>query len=207
MASKKTKLLIAPCTFVAAKYACLNFHYAKAVPAGKLVKFGVWEDDKFIGAVIFGRGANYRMLRPFGLNPEDGCELVRVALSAHKTPVSRIMALAIKELKKSCSGLKLVVSYADGRQKHLGVIYQAGNWIYTGMTGTTPDYFYNGRWVHNRTISSLIKSGSLTPEQKHKLEKRAGGVRLRYLYPLESSIRKQVELESKPYPKKFAELV
>lgn len=195
------KLLVDFCSYNAAKYSCLNFHYSKAIPAGKLVKFGVWEDDKFIGSIIYGRGANNHMLNPYGLTAEQGCELVRIALTDHKTPVTKLVAITIKLLKKHSPGLKLIVSYADSRQNHLGIIYQAGNWLYTGEAKTTPDFFYKGRWTHQRTISSAIKNGSLTHEEMRKLETRDGGFRHRYLYPLDAGLRKQLELQSKQYPK------
>ncbi|WP_459208945.1 Mom family adenine methylcarbamoylation protein [Bacillus haynesii] len=54
-------LKIAWATHKAAKFACENFHYSKCLLAGKLVKIGTWEDGKFIGVVIFSRGANGRI--------------------------------------------------------------------------------------------------------------------------------------------------
>ena len=46
------------CSYEAAKYAVEHWHYSHSLPIGKLVKIGVWEDDQFIGAVVFGYGAN-----------------------------------------------------------------------------------------------------------------------------------------------------
>ena len=40
-------------SYEATKYACVNFHYSKTVPAGKLIKIGVWEHGKFIGVVLY----------------------------------------------------------------------------------------------------------------------------------------------------------
>jgi hypothetical protein len=60
--------------------------------------------------------------------------LTRIALTNHKAPVSRIMAITLRKLKKHAKGLKLVVSYADFNQGHHGGIYQATNWIYVGGT-------------------------------------------------------------------------
>ena len=195
------KLHLALCSFKAAKYACEHFHYSQAVPAGKLVKIGVWEDDKFIGAIIFGRGANNNMLKPYGLTPEQGCELVRIALTDHKTPVTKLVKIALKLLQNHSPGLKLVVSYADSRQNHLGTIYQAGNWLYTGIAKTTPDYLYKGRWCHMRTLNAAVANGTITREYRDSLPQRDGGYRHRYLYPLDSSLRKELELQSKQYPK------
>lgn len=47
----QTDLKIDFCSHEGAKHACLYWHYARAMPVGKLVKIGVWENKKFIGAV------------------------------------------------------------------------------------------------------------------------------------------------------------
>lgn len=138
----KTKLLIANCSFAAIKHSLMNYHYAKTIPTGKLVGFGVWEDDKFVGCVVFGRGIGNAQIERYGIKLTEGAELVRVALKEHKTPVTKIVSIAMKMLKKQQPGLKLILSFADSRQGHLGIIYQAGNWVYTGKAKTTPDYLY-----------------------------------------------------------------
>ena len=39
----------------------MHWHYSQAMPAGKLVTFGVWEHGRFVGAVLYGRGANHNL--------------------------------------------------------------------------------------------------------------------------------------------------
>jgi len=96
-----------------------------------LVKVGAWEDGKFIGVVIFSRGATPSLLNPFDLKQNEGCELTRIALTDHTSPVSRVVRLAMQFLKRSSPELRLIVSFADPGEGHHGGIYQAGNWIYT----------------------------------------------------------------------------
>ncbi len=48
-------LEIKPCSHKAAKFAVENWHYSHSMPAGKLVKYGVWEHGKFVGSIIFSR--------------------------------------------------------------------------------------------------------------------------------------------------------
>jgi hypothetical protein len=179
----------------AAKYACLNWHYSKCLPVGKLVKVGVWEDSKFIGVVVFSRGANNNMLKPFGLQQEDGCELTRIALTKHKVPVSKIMALAVRLLVKSQKGLRLIVSYADPDQNHHGGIYQACNWLYTGPSGKALKVFYKGKWSHKKTVDDAGVNQSNLPKKvvtgKH-----------RYLMPLDKETSAKIATLAKPYPKR-----
>ena len=121
-------LLIKPIGHKQAKYAVLNWHYSEAMPAGKLIKYGVFEDEKYIGVIIYGRGANQYVPQSLGLKVTECCELVRVALTSHKNPVTKMIAISLKILKKENPGIKTVFSYADEtNQNHKGIIYKAGN--------------------------------------------------------------------------------
>ena len=63
------------CSHEAAKYAVMRWHYSRRMPKSKLVRIGVWEDEKFSGAVIYGLGANRHLGCPFGLEGTEVCEL------------------------------------------------------------------------------------------------------------------------------------
>ncbi len=187
------------CDYQAAKYAVMHWHYSKAMPAGKTAKMGVWENGEFVGAVLYSWGANNNIGKPYGLKQVEVCELVRVALTKHESPVSRVVSTTVRMLKVKSPGLRLIVSYADPLQKHTGAIYQAMNWVYVGRTTGTNQLVVDGRQMHKRTASSVY--GTFTssvlggryvyPEQKHK-----------YLYPLDRAMRKQIAPLAKPYPKR-----
>jgi hypothetical protein len=182
-------------THEAAKYAVENWHYSESMPAGKLVKVGAWENGKFIGVVLFGRGANNNIGKPYGLNQTATCELVRIALTKHLTPVSKITAIAIRFLKANSPGLRLIISYADPLHGHHGGIYQAGNWIYCGTSQAQQGAMHNGKIMHKRTANSLfgtIKGMQKSPIMwKHK-----------YLMPLDNEMREKILPLAKPYPKR-----
>ena len=168
----KVNLRIDWASHQAAEYACKNFHYSKSIPVPPIVKVGAWENDKYIGCVLFSRGASSNLLKPYGLNQDQGCELTRVALTSHKTPVSRIMMLAIKFLKKKCPELKLIVSFADPQYGHHGGIYQATNWLYVGDTAKGKEYWHKGKRLHSRQVSEKgwniqqgVKRKTIKPSQ------------------------------------------
>lgn len=179
----------------AAKYACENWHYSKCMPSGKLAKIGAWEGGKFIGVVIFGRGANHNMLKPFGLQQDEGCELVRIALAKHAAPVSKIMACAIRFLHKAQTGLQLIVSYADPEQGHHGGIYQACNWVYTGPSSKAVKIFYKGKWSHKKTVDDA------GIEQGHLPKKVVAG-KHRYLMALNKQMHVKIKPLAQSYPKR-----
>ena len=122
------------CSHEAARYAVMHWHYSRSVPAGKLVKIGVWEFAEFIGCVIFSYGANRNLAKSLKLRQMEVCELTRVALQkGHKAQVSRVLAISLRLLKRQSPGVRVVISYADSDQGHLGVIYQASNWLYVDL--------------------------------------------------------------------------
>jgi hypothetical protein len=212
--SSRPELRLDWCSHEAAKYAVEHWHYSGCVPNQKTVKVGVWEDERFIGCVLFGNGANNNMGKPYRLRDIEVCELVRVALGAHKTPVSRIVRIALSFLRSRCPGIRLVVSYADPEQGHHGGIYQAGNWLYAGTTTAADEYLVNGARMHGRALRSTrsthkfghLRSANVLDWAKIVLDPNArrisGSVKHRYLYPLDPEMRAKIAPLAKPYPKR-----
>jgi hypothetical protein len=193
------------CSYEAAKYAVMRWHSSKTMPAGKIVRVGVWENGSFIGCVLFARGACSHLGKKFGLQQTEVCELVRVALNKHKTPVTRIVAIALKMLKKSSPGMRLVVSFADTNQGHAGKIYQAGNWIYDGLTNASKGYIdRNGKLWHNRKVRSSGYTKQFGQLRKCVKSSECEVVELkgkhRYLMPLDKRMKKQIAALAQPYP-------
>ncbi len=192
------------CSFQAARYAIENWHYSKTVPTGKSVRIGVWEDGRFIGCVMFGVGAAPNIHKPYGLTRYEVCELVRVALDAHEAPVTQIVSISIKMLKRQSSGLRLIVSYADENEGHLGVIYQAGNWVYEGCTNRERGIMVQGELRHPRALYNTYGTSSISWLRANvdpQAERIYGKPKHKYLYPLDRQMRMQIQQLAKPYPK------
>lgn len=193
----KPELRLDWCSHEAAKYAVEHWHYSRTMPAGRNVYVGAWESGKFIGAVMFGMGSgNSTNGRQYGLKTShEMAELVRVALARHTAPVTRIVAIAIRFIRKQSPGLRLLISMADPAHGHHGGIYQGGGWIYTGKTAR--DYLYQnkaGQFVHHRSAGSersLVGVAKIPIPGKY-----------RYLMPLDDEMRRRIEPLRKPYPKR-----
>jgi hypothetical protein len=181
----------------AAKYAVMRWHYSRSLSSARNVYIGVWEDDSFIGAVVFGIGAGAATsgLR-FGVDRTgDVAELTRIALRRdHKTPVSRILAVAVRMLRRQSPGLRLLISFADPARGHHGGIYQAAGWIYAGHTKPDVQYKLGRKWVHHRTATSSGSAAGL-PSRKTPSKHR-------YLLPLDAEMRDRIAPLSQPYPKR-----
>lgn len=205
--SDKPTLRVDWCSYEAAKYAVEHWHYSGSMPTPPIIKIGAWEGGAYIGCVLFSRGANKNLGNPYGLKDVEVCELTRVALNKHTIPVSRIVSIALKFLAKQSPGLRLCVSFADPNEGHHGGIYQAGNWVYSGLAKSTPKYrTKSGEILHQRQVSKTgIKPqyGQLRRvpimsdcEEIPQLDKH------RYLMPLDNAMRKQIAPLAKPYPKR-----
>jgi hypothetical protein len=189
-------LFIDYCSYEASKYAVLNYHYSKAMPSGKLVRFGVWEDKEFIGSVLFGSGANPNMSKVVNLTPYEVCELVRVALNTHKNPVSKIVSFCMKKLRKDFPNIKAVISYADPMQNHKGKIYQAMNWLYLGETKTATHFMQDGKFYHSRTINQKKREdANFNRDEFTKVSLK----KYKYIYLFDKGLKKQLNEELKQY--------
>lgn len=207
MPSSKPILKIDWCSHAAAKFAVINWHYSKRMPKSKLAKLGVWENERFVGAIVFGVGATPEIGKPFGLVQKEICELVRVALNPnHRSPVSKCIAIACRVLKKSMPGLKLIVSFADTSQGHHGGIYQAGGWVFVGSEEYHA-YRVLGCVVHPRTLYDRYGVGgqSIPWLRKHVdpfAERVRNGIKHKYVMPLDATLMSKLKTISKPYPKR-----
>lgn len=201
--SSRPELKLDWCSYAAAKYAVEHWHYSQALPKGKNVYLGVWESGLFVGTVIFGTGAgNATSGKAYGLGFMEMAELVRVALREHSTPVSRIIAIAVRLLVGKCPGLRMLISFADPMQGHHGGIYQAAGWMYCGRSAvSTIVQMPDGRRMHERAFDpgKWTRHGKSKPTNAQRLQTCG---KYRYLMPLDAEIRARILPLAQPYPKR-----
>lgn len=131
----------------------LKKHYAKRVPT-IIYCFGLFYKNQMVGVCTFGNP-------PKAMNNGEAifakCTIKTVELNRlvtnenlNKNALSFFVSKCIKMLP-SCI---CIVSYADYTFGHNGYIYQATNWIYTGLNKIHErQIFYKGVEVHPRTIT------------------------------------------------------
>lgn len=200
---------LALATYEAVKYACMTFHYAKAVPAA-VCSFSVFNSkNEWCGCIVYSHGANNNLGKKYKLRQGEVCELVRVALNGQQESTSKAVSISLKLLSKLNPLLKLVISYADCDQEHIGTIYQATNWTYEGLTNAgksaTPRIRVNGKAMHFRSIHSKgwkanIEWMRANVDPKAEFVPTLG--KHKYLYPLTPDMQKLCKVLAKPYLKK-----
>lgn len=125
--------------------------------------FGLVAEDELIGVCCFMRTTSQSYFRNV-LGPELDVpiyQLCRGASSPH-APVwagSRLTSGALRLLRET-TGAELVTAYADPRAGEIGVVYQAANALYLGMTDSRGpgEYVIEGRKLHPRTVHRIYGS-------------------------------------------------
>jgi hypothetical protein len=130
----------------------LQKHYAKRIPQ-IMYAFGLYDENQLIGVVTYGIPASPALC--MGICGKEWAdkvlELNRLCLQDNsKNQSSFLVSNSIKLLPKPT----IVVSYADTGQGHVGYVYQATNFLYTGLSANRVDWTVKGlEHKHSKTLS------------------------------------------------------
>ena len=190
---------------------CNNYHYAKRTPS-IVASFGLYVDKVLGGIITYGIPPNRNALGFCGEEYiSNALELNRLFVFdwCGRNSESFLIGQSFKLLEKHYPKYFLLVSYADPSEGHQGYIYQATNWIYTGVgLSTGGDVLVNGIRKHNKDVYNLY--GTNDKEKLAKLgvtiEKITKEGKHRYVYFLgdcrqRRKMRKLLKWEVLPYPK------
>jgi hypothetical protein len=100
--------------------------------------------------------------------------------------------------------LKFVLAYSDPAAGHLGTIYQATNWLYTGLSSATPLYdIGDGIMHHSRSLAHQLGSHSIRYLTYRGIVVKTVPqmAKHRYIYFLDDSWRTRLLVPVLPYPK------
>jgi len=134
----------------------LHIHYAKRMPMMSY-PFGLFYEDELCGVVTYGETSSMPLrVNIAGVLFEPNIiELTRLCLKYNrKNEASLLVGRSIKMLPKN----KIIVSFADMAQDHVGCVYQATNFVYTGLSTTHKALKLRGREnAHELTILAEFK--------------------------------------------------
>ena len=199
-------LRVCPLPISIAKELMVREHYLHSLPGGTCLAFGTFVCNRLLGALIWGVGPTNAHRLVEGATPDDCLTLTRLWLSDElpRNSESRTLGVAVRALRRHTS-VKFVVSYADPSQGHIGTIYQASNWLYTGQSQATPLYdIGDGIARHSRSLSHAYGSHSIKHFARYGVEvkKVPQAAKHRYVYFLDPSFRHRLNVPVLPYPKK-----
>lgn len=175
---------------------------------------GLFNDqDNIVGVAVYGYPVGRRVVSSISnlLTNNDVLELTRLWVhdDEPKNTESQFIGLTFKWLKKNTQ-IKCLISYSDPFYNHVGIIYQATNWLYQGNnTMLVKSYMHqiNGEMLHARTC--VAKYGTIKTEVLQKIDSNYQRIELkkkhRYIYILHKKDRKVLLGSLKhpilPYPK------
>lgn len=153
----------------AAKEFVERIHYSRKLPSNVVYSFGLYEDRELIGVVTYGIPASPSLV--VGLAGEENrdrvLELNRLAIEPGMNGNNRASYLVSHSLKM-LPNRTFVVSYADTGWTHVGYVYQACNFLYTGMSAKRNDT-YQPTGKHSRNYDKNNHSNlHQTRNPKHR---------------------------------------
>jgi len=172
-------------------------HYARRIPSISYA-YGLYDNKKLVGVCTFGIPASPSLcVGLMGKEYKDRViELNRLCVDSEEI---NITSWFVSRCLRMLPTPTCVVSYADTGQGHIGKIYQACNFIYTGLSDKHLEWYKDGDNKHSRHIP---KKSERTEEWKARDRAR----KHRYIYFTGS--KKEIKLmesllkyKQEPYPK------
>ncbi len=199
-------LRVVPIPFRVAKPLLVREHYLHSMPGGTRLAFGVLHDGRLMGALTLGAGPKLAYRLVDGAGPADCATLSRFWLSdaLPSNAESRVLGVVLRALRRN-TAIRFVVSYADPSRGHIGTIYQATGWLYTGLSSAMSLYdIGDGKLHHSRSLGHAFGSHSVRHFEAHRVPVRLvrQAAKHRYVYPLDPTCRDHLTAPILPYPKK-----
>lgn len=150
---KKCRVL--PISYEQALPWMLKKHYAKrSCPVSHA--FGLYEDGLLVGVCTFGTpvSAPLRSGVCGKVFADKVLELNRLCCEPSKNRASMLVSGALRLIPKP----SIVVSYADMAMGHIGYVYQACNFLYTGLSAKRTDWKIKGmESLHGATVADMSR--------------------------------------------------
>jgi hypothetical protein len=204
--SLKDKYQIRQITYKIAMNIVVEKHYLhRKCPCS--FAFGLFLGEDIKGVIVYGTPSSSPLRKGLcGISESSNViELNRlwVCDTVEKNGESFLIGNTINKVYK-----EIVVSYAEIQQGHLGVIYQATNWIYTGLSAKRTNWTIEGINKHCQTIADKYTAIEIREKYGDKFTLVDRPRKHRYIYFNANKKRKKQLLNKLrykilPYPKQI----
>ena len=181
----------------------LDIHYAKRMPSISF-SFGLFYQKDLVGIVSYGSPPSPALCKGIAgeKNKKNILELNRLVLKNNKkNEASILVSSSLKLLPKP----KIIISYADTEQNHVGIVYQATNFIYTGLSDKRTEWRIKNENTHSKTVCEkyTLEERKNNPDRFIQVDRPR---KHRYIYFLGSkrqrkTFKNELNYPIKPYPK------
>jgi len=208
------KYTIKKITYEETKPYLLEIHYAKRMPSISY-SFGLYRDGEMCGVITYGSPPSSTLRRGLAgdKNIKNILELNRLCLRDNlKNEASILVGKSLKLLPPS-----IVISFADTEQGHLGIVYQATNFYYCGLSAKRTDWKIKGQeHLHGQTIADRYRgipnrAEAIRAEYGDDFYLKPRPRKHRYVYfvgnkKVIKQFKEDLKYKIQPYPKKVEDL-
>ena len=167
--------------------------------------FGLFDDEEMIGVICYGTPSS-APLRSGVCGPEEKnnvIELTRLWIKdgTPKNSESYLIGNTIPLVNK-----EIIVSYAEIGAGHVGTVYQATNWIYTGLSAKRTNWTVDGLDQHCQTLADKYTAAEIRAEFGDRFSLQDRPRKHRYVF-INAKGRRRTEIfaslryRPEPYPK------
>lgn len=195
---------IRPITYALAMALVVQHHYLhRKAPCSKA--FGLFLGECIKGVVCYGTPSS-APLRSGIAGPENACNVVEltrlwVCDSVPRNGESFLIGRTVRH-----AGKEIVVSFAEIAQGHVGIVYQATNWLYTGLSAKRTNWTVAGVAKHCQTFADKFTAQEIRAAYGDAFSLQPRPRKHRYVF-LNARGRRRAELLAQlrykpmPYPK------
>lgn len=173
-------------------------HYAKRVPNISYA-FGLYIHKELSGVISYGSPPTPQIKN--GAFSDPAIPIIELNRLCLDTPLKNAASILVGRSLKLLPGPSAIISYADSAQGHVGYIYQATNFLYTGaVTAHDSEYLVNGKKVHPRTLAAQGISNPVGWARENNIEQVKPLPKHRYVYFVGTRRERQYMRECLIYP-------
>lgn len=161
--------------------------------------WGLYDNDEIVGVIMYGTPSSAPLRRGIAGDDEKDnvIELTRLWIDDKigKNAESYLIGNTVKKVNK-----EIVVSYAEIEQGHLGTVYQACSFLYTGLSAKRTNWVVEGIDKHCQTIADKHTSEELKAKYGSKFKLVPRPRKHRYVF-INAKKKRRLELIDKlKYP-------
>jgi hypothetical protein len=189
---------------VAQSIVVANHYLHRKAPCS--VAFGLFDPSGALRGVVMYGTPSSSALRAGIAGIEEASNVIELTRlwvddSAPKNGESFLIGRSVRQ-----AGKDIVVSFADTSENHTGIVYQATNWLYTGLSAKRTDWHVEGFDKHGHTWADKYTAAEMRELFGDKFSLKPRSRKHRYLFLNGSKARKKqllskLRYQVQPYPK------
>jgi len=166
----------------------------------------LFDSERLVGVIVYGTPSSASLRK--GICGADEsfnvAELTRLWIEdgTPKNTESYLIGNTLKLVEK-----EIIVSYAEIQQGHLGIVYQATNWLYTGLSAKRTNWTIEGVDKHCQTIADKYTAKEIREKYGDRFKLVDRPRKHRYVYlnsgkKRKRKLLKKLKYKIQPYPKR-----